>query len=427
MRVVYLTAGAAGMYCGSCLRDNTLAAALRAVGRNVLLVPLYTPVRTDEPDASEACVLYGAVNVYLQHRSRLFRRLPGPLHRLLDSPGLLRRIRMSGRESPRRTGELTIGTLLGARGPHAREMARLVGWLRDHRPRLVNLPNAMFVHLARPIHDALGIPVVCTLTGEDIFIDAMPEPQRTRVLELIRAEAGEVDAFVATSHYYAEECRTRFGIAEARMHVIYPGIRVEPPPAVAADPARPFTVGYLARICPAKGLHHLVEAVAILRSRAHPVRLVVAGNLNPADRPYLADLQARAGWSSFEYLGEVDRAGKLAMLDSLDILSVPTVYREPKGLFALEAMSRGVPVVLPRHGAFPELVGATSGGILVTPDSPRELAAGLSGLLADRELREALGGQGRSAVLQSFTDRHMADRTWSLYEQLCGEAAVATA
>ena len=66
MKIAYITAGAAGMYCGSCLHDNTLAAALMAKGHEVALIPTYTPTRTDEEDVSIDRVFYGAVNVFLE-------------------------------------------------------------------------------------------------------------------------------------------------------------------------------------------------------------------------------------------------------------------------------------------------------------------------------------------------------------------------
>src|SRR6185436_21127026 len=120
------------------------------------------------------------------------------------------------------------------------------------------------------------------------------------------------------------------------------------------------------------------------------------------DRPYLREIEERlAGWGlagSFEYLGEADRAGKIRFLQSLDLLSVPTTYREPKGLFALEALANGVPVVLPRHGAFPELIEATGGGVLVEPGSAGALAEALKALLLDPARRRELGRRGREAV-----------------------------
>ena len=90
MKIIYLAAGAAGMYCGTCLHDNTLAAALLSAGTDLLLVPTYTPIRTDEEDLSEKRVFFGGINVYLQQKLGLFRHTPWFLDRLLDAPPLLR-------------------------------------------------------------------------------------------------------------------------------------------------------------------------------------------------------------------------------------------------------------------------------------------------------------------------------------------------
>ena len=65
-----------------------------------------------------------------------------------------------------------------------------------------------------------------------------------------------------------------------------------------------------------------------------------------------------------EHLDCVDHKSKVEFLKSIDIFSVPTSYREPKGLYVLESWANGVPVVQPRHGSFPELIEAT--GVTVT-------------------------------------------------------------
>src|SRR5205823_7030285 len=105
MRIAYITAGAAGMYCGSCMRDNTLAAALTRAGHDALLIPTYTPIRTDEPDVSRPRVFFGGINVYLQQKSLLFRHTPWLFDRLLDFPRLLRWVsRFAMRTSPDRLG-----------------------------------------------------------------------------------------------------------------------------------------------------------------------------------------------------------------------------------------------------------------------------------------------------------------------------------
>jgi len=414
------------MYCGSCLRDNTLVAALQAMGQDVRLVPLYTPIRTDEPDVSERCVFYGAINIYMQQRFAIFRHIPWWIDRVFDSPALLRKVaRSSGSESYRDLGELTLSTLQGEHGPQRKEVMKLIRWLKKTQPDLVNLPNAMFVHLAQPIRKALGIPVLCTLTGEDIFIDKLPESYRQQVVDMIRDQARNVDGFVATSEYYASYCGQRFNIPKDRVHVIRPGVRIDGPDKIPQAPAEPFTIGYLARICPEKGLHVLWEAVGILLKSSRPVRLIVAGYLGNADKSYMATIREQVksqGYgNAFEYVGEVDRAGKLAMLRSLHVLSVPTVYHEPKGLFVLEALANGVPVVQPEHGAFPELIEATGGGLLVDPDNPTALAEGIARLMDDPDLRYRLGNQGRQSVFESFTDKVMAKKTWALYRKFCSE------
>jgi len=404
------------------MRDNTLAAALRAQGRDVLLVPLYTPVCTDEPDASEHCVLYGGINVYLQQKSAVFRHTPWLLDRLLDSPRLLRRMihGMEGESLPE-LGALTVSMLRGTQGAQRKELAKLIRWLGRRRVDLVNLPNALFVGAAAEIRKALGVPVFCTLTGEDLFLDMLPADARDQAIELIRGRAEDVTAFVAVSRYYAAHAGECFGIASERLHVVPLGVRVEDKPAVVeAVTSRPFTIGYLARICPEKGLHVLCAAFRLLRRAGRDCRLKITGYLPPSNRAYLQALlneMSHEPAGTVEYLPDVDRAGKLAFLRSLDVLSVPTVYREAKGLYVLEALAEGVPVVQPDHGAFPEMLAATGGGVLFKPEDAAALAEALGKLMDDPGLRQELGRRGRSVVLQVYTDQVMAEKTWRLYEQ----------
>ncbi len=95
--------------------------------------------------------------------------------------------------------------------------------------------------------------------------------------------------------------------------------------------------------------------------------------------------------NEFAYRGSVDRREKIEFLRSLDLLCVPATYDEPKGMFLLEAMACGVPVVQPRRGAFTEVVERTGGGVLVEPDDPTALAETFTALWSDRPRLEALG------------------------------------
>lgn len=422
MRVVYLAAGAAGMYCGSCLHDNRLAGALRAQGRDVVLVPLYTPLRTDETDFSERRVYYGGLNVYLQQTAALFRRTPEFLDRLLDAPTLLRGVgRFATRTRPEAVGALTLSVLQGAQGRQRKELEKLIRGLSELRPNLVHLPNLMFVGLAAALKDALQVPVLCGLTGEDIFLDHLPPPYRAQVFELIGARARDIDGFVALTDYYARHAVAHFGLPAERVHRIPMGIRVDDFHRPAAPVERPFVIGYLARICPKKGLAELARAFMALRQRGHDCRLHAAGYLGAADKPYLAriadELQTAGVRDGFEYVGEVGREAKREFLESLHVLSVPTSYPESKGLYVLEALAAGVPVVQPAHGSFPELIAATGGGVLYEPGNMPALADALAGLMDEAPRRQQLAAQGRAAVHRDFTAERMADEAWRLYER----------
>lgn len=422
MRVVHLAAGAAGMYCGSCMHDNRLVAALRRAGHDVRLIPLYTPVRTDEKDVSESRVFYGGINCYLQQSSAVFRHTPWWVDRIFDTRPLLDAVgRFAGSTQPEVLGAMTLSVLRGPAGGQRKELSKLIAALRAIDPDLIHLPNLMFVGIARALKDALNVPVLCHLAGEDVFLDALVEPYRTTAFELILDHAGDVDAYVALTEYYARHATAHFALPTERVRQIPIGIETED--FTPATPGDTFTIGFLAHVCPPKGLLELVEAFIRLRAAGRECRLRAAGYLGPADRAYFDSVQARLraaglGDGDFTYAGELDRAGKVRFLQGLHAFSVPATYAESKGFYLLEALATGVPVVQPRRGAFPELVVATGGGLLCEPDDAGSLADGLARLMDDEPLRAQRGAAGRAAVLQHFSIRQTAAAAWALYEQV---------
>ncbi|MGD8375936.1 MAG: glycosyltransferase family 4 protein [Acidobacteriota bacterium] len=424
MRIAYISAGAAGMYCGSCMHDNTLARGLIDRGHEVALMPTYTPMRTEDRDVSMHRVFYGALSVYLEQKSGLFRHMPRFLDRLMNQPWLLNLVsRLGSSVDPEDLGDLTLSVLEGEDGRQRRELDELVAWLRDdYRPDVVHLTNSMMLGMAGPIRRELGVPVICSLQGEDLFLDELREPFRSRVLETLHRKARDADGFIATSEYYADHMSGMLEVPRDRVHVVHLGIRLDDHLEAPSRPtAEPFTIGYLSRICPEKGLHHLADAFRLLAEQVGPehVRLRAAGYLGARDRRYLDSIRSRVrGWGlgdRFEYLGEVDRAGKLAFLQSLDVFSVPSVYRESKGIPALEAMASAVPVVQPAHGAYPEILEHTGGGVLVEPGRAEALASALRALRDDPVRRRQLGLAGREAVRARFNERVMAEATLEVF------------
>ena len=407
------------MYCGTCIHDNTLAAALMKLGCQVALVPTYTPLRTDEEDVSIDRVFYGGINVYLQLKSALFRHTPRLLDRSLDNPTLLKALsRFSASTSAKDLGELTLSVLQGEEGRQKKELDKLVDWLKaEFKPDIVVLTNSMFVGFARRMRQQLGVPVLCALQGEDIFLEDLVEPYKGLALAELRRRAAEVDGFVAPCAYYADFMSDYLQVPAARIDVVELGIKLEGHNQAPKRRADRFTLGYLARICPEKGLHILVEAFGALAQKpqnAH-LHLAIAGYLGKGDEAYFSEVQKRLealGLADrYHYWGEVDRQQKLDFLSGLDVFSVPTVYREPKGLFLLEAMASGVPVVQPRHGAFPQLLEATGGGLLVDEAAAAAVAAGIAQLMEDDALRQRLGNAGQEAVHAHYSEAVMAEKT----------------
>ncbi len=425
-RIAYLIAGAGGMYCGSCMRDNRVVATLLELGFDVHPIPLYTPIQTDEDDVCIAPIQYGGIGLYLSHKSRLFRALPRFVNRILDSPALLRLASgIAVKTDSRDVGDLTVATLQPQSSLHHKYFAALLRTLEKIDPELIHLPNLMFVGLAGRLKDALGIPVVCTLAGEDFFLDQLPRPFNTQACDLIRRGAVDVDGFIAPTQYYAAAMIERFGLEAERVHYVPMGIHC-PKSSPAPKASGTFTIGYLARISPEKGLSDLVDAFVSLREAGRDCELRAAGYLPPSARSYLKDIRRRLNNSGvgdrFEYIGEIDRTGKQNFLRSLHCLSVPTKYPEPKGLYVLEALATGVPAVLPRRGSFPELAEATGGCLLYDPSEPDNLASAIGKLMDDPDRGADLGARGRQAVQESFNARVMAESVWTVFEKYLSRA-----
>ncbi len=430
MRIVHLVAGAGGMYCGSCLHGNALVAALRKAGTDALLLPMYTPLRTDDENHSLRGVAFGGVNVYLQQRWPLFRRTPWLFDRVLDRPVLLRWLaRRGGTTRPDELGPLAVSMLRGEDGRQRKELEKLVRLLADRlRPDVVHLNNALLTGVAAAIRRRLGIPVVCSLTGEDAFLDKLPPPHREEAWRLLRQRAAGLDALIALSRYFATAMAGRLGVPPERIDVIPPGLDLNDGTAPAAEePKRsegePFRLGFFSRVAPDKGLHLLAEAVGLLAKDASLPRLELhaAGYLDPADRPYLADVERRmaaAGVAArFHYHGAPGWKEKMQLLRSFDLFSLPTLLPESKGLPVLEAFAGGVPAVLPHHGVFVELIEDTGGGLLHEPGSAALLAEAIAAMMRDRALAAACGRRAQAAVRERYSGSTMATRTIELYRR----------
>lgn len=406
------------------MRDNALVAALARLGHDARTIPLYLPMTLDEESTAEgAPVFYGGINVYLQQKLPLFRRTPRWMDSLFDRTALLKMAAgRSGSTEARALADLTISMLRGEEGYQVKELERLTNWLKHQgKPDVVCLSNALLIGLAREIRRRADAPVICTLQGEDYFLDSFPPQERETAWKTVAERAQDVDAFIAVSRYYADRMIERAALPRDRVHVVHNGISLEGYSPAPQPSSRP-TIGFLSRMCPNKGLETLVEAFILIRQRnlAPDAALKVAGTVTAGDSAYVERLQQRLREAGLEKDAEfqrnISREEKIAFLQGISVLSVPAMYGESFGLYLLEAMAAGVPVVQPRHAAFPEILAHTGGGLLYEPDSTQSLAEALAELLNDPHRARALGEEGRQAIASKFTDAEMAKQVLRVFE-----------
>lgn len=423
MHIAIVTAGGAGMFCGSCMHDNTWARALLRAGHEVSLIPTYTPIRVDETDLSLGQVFMGGINVYLSDRWKFWTKLPRFARKWLDSPAVIRALtKRAVSNDASELGPLTLSMLQGEHGPHREAIIELDNFISTElRPDVVIFSNALLAGAVEELKRRFQGPVLCMLQGDDVFLDGLSEQYRRQVIELVSEKSQRFDGFVTHTRFYRDYMSQYLRLPRDKFSQIPLGIDcTEQTGTPELRGASPLTIGYFARIAPEKGLHNLIEAFVLLKRQLPEAQLKIGGDLRSQNRAYFEECLAAAGnvRDGITYVGSPKSLSeKVAFLSSVDLLSVPTQFLEPKGLYVLEALANGTPVVQPGHGAFPEILEATQGGLIVDPLNAQALADGLL-QLADGSQRQQFAQQGWERVREVYSDDAMARATVELLTQM---------
>ena len=429
MRIVQLTPGSGdNFYCENCLRDLALVKAMRRLGHEVTLVPMYLPLQIRNPEPLGAApIFFGGINVYLQQKLGLFRKTPPWLDRWLDSPLLLRPIaKFSSMTSARDLGETTLSMLQGADGRQGKEIDRLIDWLESQpdKPDIILLSNALLSGLAGPLRRRLNRPVVCLLQDEDGFLDGLGKPWAGSAWQLLGQNAAEIDHFIAVSRYFGDVMTQRMELNAAKVSVIPAGIELDEFTPAAEPPERP-TIGFLARMCHENGLDILVNALYMLRrdERFAKARVRITGGQLRSDDAFLNKVKRRIGslHLSDYVVFEPDYTGpaRKKFLNSLSVISVPSRKPMAYGLFALEAMACGVPFVQPDKGVFSELA-RHGGGVVYPQNNPVHLAETLRDVLTDASRLAELRRGARQTAADVFAIDATAGQMAACFENVMG-------
>jgi glycosyltransferase involved in cell wall biosynthesis len=405
------------------MRDNTLARELIAMGHNAHLVPMYLPLQLDEERVDKATpVFFGGINVYLQQKYRFFRRLPRWADRFFNGRGLLKTVaKRSHLTSAAEQGEMTCSMLQLEESNLGKEVDKLVDWLaRDGNPDIILLSNALLAGLVQELKRRLEVPVVCTFQGEDSFLDSLPKPWSNEAWKEMALRVKAADMLIAPSQYYGEVMESRLGLEPGSIEVIPNGIDLSgwEEGRVSQDKR----IGYLARMCHSKGLGLLINAFIHLNDSS--LTLAIAGTMGGGDDVYVAGLKKKlkkAGLGEcVEWFPDLARNEKVDFLKNLSVFSVPVIYPEAFGLYLVEAMACGVPVVMPNASAFSEIVNSAACGVLVAPGSVEDLARGIREMLDDPD-REVIGKKGRRAVEDRYHAGAMALNFEKVFRKVVGK------
>jgi glycosyltransferase involved in cell wall biosynthesis len=427
MKIVHIIPGAGGtFYCQNCVRDVALVHALRALGHDVTVVPMYLPIFIDSKGISgDVPVFFGGINVYLQQQFSLFRKTPHWLDRILDSRWLLRKAAArEGSTEAAGLGPMTLSMLQGEDGNQKKELRRLIAWLTEHeRPDVIHLSNSLLLGLANEIKKGLDVRVVCSLQDEESWVDHIDEPYNRLCWEAMARHAEDVDVFVAVSEWYAGEMSRRLNLARERIRVVPLGIDLENRGRAALS-FEPPVLGYLSKMTPSLGLGLLVDAFIKIKQNQDlkDLKLRATGGQLGSDVEFVVGLKAKLAEHGIEadaeFIDGFDPSGRSEFLQSLTVLSVPATQGEAFGMYIVEALAARVPVVQPNVGGFPEVIEATGGGLLYDATEPNALAATLESLLLDPNRVRTLGETGRRAVFESFPIDRMAEDMVRVYESI---------
>jgi len=398
------------------MRDNSLARHLISQGHEVTMLPTYLPHLLDEErSSSKRPIFLGGINVYLQHRFPIFRKTPKWLDYWFDSEFLLRWVAgKRGMTTPRQLGEITLSTFRAKDGPLAKEVNKVIDWFREYgQPDVLILSTILLAGVGRAVREELNIPVIGFLQGEDGFLDSLLPEYREDAWKILGKDARELDACVSPSRSFAKHMGSRLGISENDILSFPNGISLDGYED-SVEKADTSTIGYLARICPEKGLDLLIDAFIELKRSVQykDVKLAIAGTLPTENVSFLEEQKAKIsniGLTDFvEIKTNFSRSEKICFLKRLSLFCVPARLPEAFGLYVIEAMAEGVPVVLPDHGSFPEIIRETKAGMLYSVDEPSGLVNALSAMLGDTVQAKQFGEQGRAAVHEKYSNDRLA-------------------
>jgi glycosyltransferase involved in cell wall biosynthesis len=426
MKIVHIVPGFGGtFYCGNCLRDSGVVASLKSMGHDAVTLPMYLPLTMNgQLNEDGIPVFYGAVNIYLK-QFPVFRHMPKWFEKLMNSSAMLNfAAKKSGSTRASGLEDLTESMLMGAEGHQSEELQQLVDFLKYHeKPDVIHVSNVLLLGMAKKLREEVRVPVVYSLQDEDVWVDAMHENRREKMWQLLAEKAKDVDAFIAVSDFFAGVMQKKMSIPDEKLHVLHVGVK--PEDYTYSKPTdNPQVIGYVSRICEENGFEILVDAFIQLKEKPAFKTLILkaTGGMTDDDTKFINKqinkLKQKNISLDFKIQQDFDQSALGDFFTSISVLSVPVLKGEAFGLYQIEALASGVPLVQPALGAFPEIVNATGGGVIYEPNTATALAEKLSEVLLNPSKLETMSLSGRKAVEEQFDCAVLSQKMVEIYKSL---------
>jgi glycosyltransferase involved in cell wall biosynthesis len=426
MNIIQIIPGSGGsFYCGNCLRDSKYVDALRNQGHQVVKIPMYLPLFSDEHDITDIPIFYGAIAMYLKQVYPIFRKMPNWMEKMFNSKPMMKiAASMAGSTRAKGLEDMTISMLLGEKGQQKEELDKMVDWIVDHcKPDVIHISNALLLGLAKRLKEKTGAAILCSLQDEDVWVDAMQPQFQQRIWDLMHERSADVDALVAVSNYFAQSMKKQMRLPTEKLHTFYLGVDAEDYKFISTK-EKPRNVGYISRMCHENGFDIVVDAFIELKKQTgfEDVKLVATGGSTGDDVKFIKEqkrkLKANNLEGDFEIIPEFEGDQRNEFFEKVTLVSVPVRIGEAFGMYLLESMASGIPVAQPALGAFPEIVEISGGGVTYMPNTPQKLSETWAELLNDPAKMEQMSITGQKNTAEKFNIHNHAAEIIGLYEKL---------
>lgn len=419
MKILFIVPGSGDLfYCGNCFRDNLQVTALRKAGHDVVVMPLYLPLRHGSFRA-DTPLFFPATTFYTAQRFFARRGMPGWLKRITGSDALLRvASSLSGTTSSEGLEGMTLAMITGEDKAFREMVDQLIAWIREReKPDIIHLSSSLLIGIAREIKRHLQTPIVCSVQDEEVWLDRMKSPDASAAWRGIAENACYTDRFVTTSRFYRSMLLERLPLGK-EVEVIYPGVDREKY-KTAGYPENPV-IGFFYRMNRENGLDILTDAFVKLKEKKTipGLRLRIGGGYTPKDKPFLRQIRRKLAPYREDVVIEdsYDPGGHARFYREITVLSVPLRFEEGVGIYLCEAFAAGCPAVEPSTGSFPEIVG--DAGLLYGRNDGEGLAEALEHLLTDQELLGRCRNNALALSASRYNDVVLAGRLLSVYRMM---------